>query len=289
MSSFFFQSVVTSLCTHYHGHFSLLSVHRRKRLQAVADQLQTLNLSTAETQGLSYAISSRGRFRAARTNKIRTVRCPEKKYAALRLKIGTVAKAKKFHQVQGAAFPHLCGRLTTQRPTWDHISNDRGDPSYMHAENLRPASRSEQNLNQTNADNPVEGRPLARRSPGDNFETQDAPLSNFATLCRTNVGIQAISCKLPIIVGRLTTAGSSVGPRVRSKFEGWIHLHPRLRYSRGSCGATRSCPTGPRRPPVPSLDARALHQFPRARPHTQAKSRSTIRCDLNPKKNFSIS
>ena len=137
-----------------------MSSSDQKRLQVVASHLGTLNLSTAEIRRLSYAISSRGRFRGRKTNKIRTVRCPEKRYADLKLDFGTVYKTRKFHQVQGAAFPHLCGRLTAQRPTWDHISNDRGDPSYMYAENLRPASHSEQSLNQTNNDNPVEGRPV---------------------------------------------------------------------------------------------------------------------------------
>ena len=144
-----------------------MSSSDQKRLQVVASHLGTLNLSTAEIRRLSYAISSRGRFRG---RKIRTVRCPEKRYAELKLKFGTVNKIRKFHQVQGAAFPHLCGRLTAQRPTWDHISNDRKKPAYMYAENLRPASVSEQNFNRTSIENPVEGRPLGSTEPWRRFK-----------------------------------------------------------------------------------------------------------------------
>lgn len=132
----------------------------QKRLEAVASHLDSLNLSDAETKHLSYAISSRGRFRGAHTGKIRTMRCPKKNYSTLQIKFGCKKKMKCFHCLQGAAFPHLCGRLTAQRPTWDHISNDRAKPAYMYAENLRPASRTEQNLNRTVNDNPVEGRPV---------------------------------------------------------------------------------------------------------------------------------
>ena len=105
------------------------------------------------------AISSHGRWRAARGGKIRHVRAPATGYARLKLR-GLVFK---FHQLQGAAFPDICGRLTQERPTWDHVSNDRGDARYMHAANLRPASHSEQALNRTTCDNPVEGR---RRGAG---------------------------------------------------------------------------------------------------------------------------
>jgi hypothetical protein len=132
----------------------------QKRLEAVARHLDVLQLSDAETKHLSYAISSRSRVRAAKTGKIRTVRCPTKDYARIDLKFGSKHKKKYFHCLQGAAFPHLCGRITAQRPTWDHISNERGVETYMHAENLQPASHSEQRLNQTVNDNPVEGRPL---------------------------------------------------------------------------------------------------------------------------------
>ena len=79
-------------------------------------------------------------------------------------------KKKAFHRIQGAAFPHLCGRLTAQRHTWDHISNDREKPAYMYAENLRPASVSEQNLNRTTSDNPVEGRPVGSTEPWRRFQ-----------------------------------------------------------------------------------------------------------------------
>jgi hypothetical protein len=74
-----------------------------------------------------------------------------------------------FHCLQGAAFPDKCGRLTAERPTWDHQKNDRDDPAYMHATNLRPASRSEQALNKTTSDNWIEGRPCGSQNDWTSF------------------------------------------------------------------------------------------------------------------------
>ena len=103
----------------------------------------------------SYAISSHGRWRAS-NGKIRRVRAQKNRYAS----VGIAGKpGAYFHCLQGAAFPQICGRLTIERNTWDHTSNDRDDPGYMHATNLRPANQSEQALNQTTSDNWIEGRP----------------------------------------------------------------------------------------------------------------------------------
>jgi hypothetical protein len=114
------------------------------------------------TKRSSYAISSHGRWRAARSGKIRTIRAPKKDYARVEIK-GLVVTGKgnlaSFHCLQGAAFPDKCGTRSAERPTWDHRHNDRDDPTYMHATNLRPASRSEQSLNKTTSDNWIEGRP----------------------------------------------------------------------------------------------------------------------------------
>lgn len=158
-----------------------MSSSDQKRLQVVASHLSTLNLSTAEIRRLSYAISSRGRFRAT-NGKSRTVQCPSTDYAYLGIKIGRVMKKKAFHRIQGAAFPHLCGRLTAQRHTWDHISNDREKPAYMYAENLRPASVSEQNLNRTTSDNPVEGRPVGSLEPWRRFRNPGRAAQDLARL-----------------------------------------------------------------------------------------------------------
>ena len=112
----------------------------------------------------SYAISTHGRWRMARGGKIRTVKAPKRRYAVVGI-VGLRAAGKhivptaQFHCLQGAAFPDKCGRLTAERPTWDHQKNDRDDPGYMHVTNLRPASSSEQALNQTTSDNWIEGRP----------------------------------------------------------------------------------------------------------------------------------
>ena len=81
-----------------------------------------------------YAISTHGRWRMARGGKIRTVRARKRRYAAIGI-MGLCAAGKqgnaKFHCLQGAAFPDKCGRLTAERPTWDHKKNDRDDPAYM--------------------------------------------------------------------------------------------------------------------------------------------------------------
>lgn len=104
----------------------------------------------------SYAISTHGRFRAARSGKIRTIKAKKNRYAETRIKNVNFL----YHCLQAAAFPEICGRLTADRNTWDHKHNDRDDPTYMHATNLRPASMSEQSLNQTTSDNWIEGRRL---------------------------------------------------------------------------------------------------------------------------------
>ena len=109
-----------------------------------------------------YGISSHGRWRMAHRGKIRTVKAQKRRYATIGitgLRAAGKSTTARFHCLQGAAFPEICGRLTTERPTWDHKSNDRDDSAYMHATNLRPANRSEQALNQTTSDNWIEGRP----------------------------------------------------------------------------------------------------------------------------------
>ena len=117
----------------------------------------------------SYAISTHGRWRAARSGKIRTVKAQTGRYAEVGI-MGLRAAGKRivptvqFHCLQGAAFPDKCGRLTAEQNTWDHQKNDRDDPGYMHATNLRPASRSEQALNKTTSDNWIEGRPCGSES-----------------------------------------------------------------------------------------------------------------------------
>ena len=123
----------------------------------------------------SYAISTHGRWRQAKSGQIRRVRAKKDRYAELGimgLATGRKQNNAQFHALQAAAFPQVCDRLTAERDTWDHKSNDRDDPKYMHAANLRPASRSEQALNKTTSDNWIEGRPQGEgdwvrfRNPG---------------------------------------------------------------------------------------------------------------------------
>ncbi len=123
----------------------------------------------------SYAISSHGRWRAAKDGKIRRIRAPKTAYARQGLLIpGEGNKRFVYHVLQGSAFPHLShGALSAERNTWDHITNDRDDPRYMHATNLRPASRAEQALNKTTSENPVRGRPVG--AGDDAWEPFDNP------------------------------------------------------------------------------------------------------------------
>lgn len=129
----------------------------------------------AQSKRSSYAISSHGRWRAARNGKIRRIRAPKTNYARQELRIPGEGKKKfMYHILQGSAFPHLShGALSAERNTRDHIENDRDDPRYMHATNLRPASMAEQGLNKTTSDNPVRGRPVG--AGDDAWEPFDNP------------------------------------------------------------------------------------------------------------------